>query len=132
MIAHLLMEITDSTLVAPGLSLGAVAGLLALAAREYRAARREDVEGERKRRIEAEEREKSSGESTNSKLEALSNRVRSLEGKIDEMRSEHSEQMEALRVQSETKLLDERGKNFALRKLLRENGVDIPEELGPR
>lgn len=132
MIAHLVMELTDSTLVAPGLSLGAVAGLLALAAREYRAARREDVEGERKRRIEAEEREKTSGASTNSKIDALSTRVKSLEGKIDEMRSEHLEQIEALRVQYETDLLDERGKNFALRKLLRDNGVPIPEELGPK
>lgn len=120
MIALLVMELTDSTLVAPGLSLGAVAGLLALAAREYRAARREDVEGERKRRIEAEEREKTTGASTNLKLEALSQRVLSLEGTI-----------EALRVQHETDLLDERGKNFQLRKLLRENGVHIPEELGP-
>lgn len=121
MIAHLVMELADSTLVAPGLSLGAVAGLLALAAREYRAARREDVEGERDRRIKAEEREKTSGDSTNSKLEALSQRVKSLEGTI-----------EALRVQHETDLLDERGKNFALRRLLRENGVEIPEELGPK
>lgn len=120
MIALMVMELTDSTLIAPGLSLGAVAGLLALAAREYRAARREDVEGERKRRIEAEEREKASGETTNTKLEALSQRVKSLEGTI-----------EALRVQHETDLLDERGKNYALRKLLRENGVLIPEELGP-
>lgn len=132
MIALLLMELTDSTLVAPGLSLGAVAGLLALAAREYRAARREDVEGERKRRIEAEEREKTTGTTMSSQLEQLSVRVRSLEGKIDEMRSEHSDQIEALRVQYETDLLDERGKNYALRKLLRDNGVAIPEELGPK
>lgn len=121
MIADLVMELTDSTLVAPGLSLGAVAGLLALAAREYRAARREDVEGERRRRIEAEAREKNTDETTNSKLEALSQRVKSLEGTID-----------ALRVQHENDLLNERGKNFALRKLLRENGVPIPEELGPK
>lgn len=121
MIAQLVMELTDSTLVAPGLSLGAVAGLLALAAREYRAARREDVEGERKRRIEAEAREKTTGESTATELEKLSNRVKSLEDKIDDMRTEH-----------ETELLDERGKNFALRKLLRENGIPIPEELGPK
>lgn len=120
MIAQLLMEITDSTLVAPGLSLGAVAGLVALAAREYRAARREDVEGERKRRIEAEAREKASGETTASELEKLSKRVKSLEETIN-----------GLRIQHETELLEERGKNFHLRKLLRENGIPIPEELGP-
>jgi hypothetical protein len=120
-IAELVMELTDSTLVAPGLSLGAFAGLIALAAREYKAARQIDVEGERRRRQDAEAREQQSGTSNSTKLDALAERVRSLESKIDQMRAEH-----------ETALLDERGKNFALRKLLRENGVPIPDELGPK
>ena len=120
MIAQVLMELTDSTLVAPGLSLGAVAGLIALAAREYKAARQIDVEGEKKRRQEAEAREKAAGESTATELAKLSGRVKSLEDMIGDLRTEH-----------ETALLEERGKNFHLRKLLRENGVEIPEELGP-
>jgi hypothetical protein len=121
MIVQLLMEVTNNSLVAPSAALSAGAGLVALAAREYRAARREDVEGERKRRIEAESREKAAGETTATELEKLIRRVKSLEDKIDEMRNEH-----------ETELLEERGKNFALRKLLRENGIPIPEELGPK
>lgn len=121
MIAHLVMELTDSTLVAPGISLATFGGLALLAVRAYKESRQIDVEGERKRRIEAEEREKTHGINTTSKLDALAERVRSLEGTI-----------EALRVQHETDLLDERGKNFQLRKLLRENGVPIPEELGPK
>jgi TolA-binding protein len=128
----MLLEITDSTLVAPGVSLGAFAGLLALAAREYRNARREDVENERSRRIAAEAREKESGESNSVKLDELSKRVRSLESKIDDMRTENDDRINEMRVTHETELLEERGKNFGLRKLLRENGVTIPEELGPK
>lgn len=121
MIALLLMEVTDSTFIAPGLSLSAFAGLMLLAVRAYKESRQIDVEGERKRRIEAEAREKAAGESTASELEKLGRRVKSLEDKIDDMRAQH-----------ETELLDERGKNFQLRKLLRENGIAFPEELGPR
>lgn len=131
MIAQIVMELTDSTLIAPGVSLGAFAGLLALAAREYRAARREDVEGERGRRVAAESREKASGESFGGELEKLATRVKSLEDKIDEMRADKIDTVERMRVEHEMELLAERGKNFHLRKLLRENGVDIPEELGP-
>lgn len=117
----MLMELTDSTLIAPGLSLATFSGLLLLAAKAYKEARQIDVEGEKKRRQEAEAREASAGTSHSSKLDALAERVRSLEGKIDQMRVDH-----------ETALLDERGKNFQLRKLLRENGVEIPEELRPK
>lgn len=120
MIAQLLMEITDSTFVAPGLSLSAFAGLLAVAAREYRAARREDVEGERKRRIEAETREEESGKTTGQKMTELTTRVKSLEDAINELRDSH-----------EKELLAERSKNFKLRKMLTDRGVEIPEELGP-
>jgi TolA-binding protein len=116
----MLMELTDSTLIAPGLSLATFSGLLLLAAKAYKEARQIDVEGEKKRRQEAEARESAAGSTHSSKLEALAERVRSLEDKIDEMRVDH-----------ETALLDERGKNFQLRRLLRENGVEIPEELGP-
>lgn len=120
MITLLLMELSDSTFVAPGLSLSAFAGGLALAAREYRAARREDVENERKRRIEAEAREEQSGKSTAQKVDELTKRVKSLEGKIDQMNVAHEE-----------RLLHERGKNYKLRALLADHGVEIPEELGP-
>ena len=119
MIALLLMEISDSTFVAPGVSLGAFAGLLALAAREYRAARREDVEGEKNRRVAAEAREAESGKSTAQKVDELSTRVKSLETKIDQLRVNH-----------EAELLEERSKNFKLRALLADNGIPIPEELG--
>lgn len=120
MIALILMEVTDSTFVAPGAALTAFAGLLAVAAREYRAARREDVEGERKRRIEAETREEESGKTTSQKMTELTSRVKSLEDAINELRESH-----------EKELLEERAKNFRLRKMLTDRGVDIPEELGP-
>lgn len=120
MIAYVLMELTDSTLVAPGISLATFSGLMLLAARTYKDARNIDVQGERDRRIKAEERERETGASTASKLEALSQRVKSLEGKIDEMRAEH-----------EQALLNERGKNFQLRAILRDNGIQYPPELGP-
>lgn len=116
----LLMELSDSTLIAPGLSLATFSGLLLLAAKAYKEARQIDVEGEKNRRVAAEAREKAGAETTATELEKLSTRVKSLEEKIDGMR-----------VQHETELLEERGKNFALRKLLRENGIPIPEELGP-
>lgn len=120
MIAQILMEISDSTLIAPGLSLATFSGLLLLAAKAYKEARQIDVEGEKNRRVAAEAREKAAGESTATELEKLVTRVKSLEDKIDDMRTQH-----------ETELLEERGKNFHLRRLLRENGVAIPEELGP-
>lgn len=120
MIAYLLMELSDSTLIAPGLSLATFSGLLLLAAKAYKEARQIDVEGEKNRRVAAEAREKAAGETTAGELEKLSRRVKSLEETID-----------GLRIQHETELLEERGKNFQLRKLLRENGVPIPEELGP-
>jgi uncharacterized protein YlxW (UPF0749 family) len=120
-ITHLLLEISDSTLIAPGLSLATFSGLLLLAAKAYKEARNIDVEGERRRRMAAEAREQESGASHSTKLDALAERVKSLETKIDQMRTEH-----------ETALLDERGRNFQLRKLLRENGIPIPEELGPK
>ena len=120
MITQLLMELSDSTLIAPGLSLATFSGLLLLAAKAYKEARQIDVEGEKNRRVAAEARERTASENTATELEKLGRRVKSLEDKIDEMRDQH-----------ETELLDERGKNFALRKLLRENGIPIPEELGP-
>lgn len=115
-----LMEITDSTLIAPGVGLATFSGLMLAAAKAYKEARHIDVEGERKRRQEAEAREAATGATNSTKLDELSSRIRALEEKIDQMRIAH-----------ETALLDERGKNFQLRKLLRENGVKIPEELGP-
>jgi hypothetical protein len=119
-IAQLVLEISDSTLIAPGLSLATFSGLLLLAARAYKEARNIDVEGERKRRMAAEAREQESGVSHSTRLDELARRVRSLEDTIN-----------GLRIQHETELLDERGKNFQLRRLLRENGIPIPEELGP-
>jgi TolA-binding protein len=119
-IALILMEISDSTFVAPGLSLSAFAGLLALAAREYKAARLIDVEGEKERRAAAEAREKEAGTSTAARVRELSEKISSLE-----------ETVEKLRIDHERELLGERGKNFRLRLLLKDNGIEIPEELGP-
>lgn len=120
MISLLLMEVTDSTFVAPGISLATFAGLLALAAKSYKEARQIDVEGEKNRRIAAEAREKEAGASTDQKMTELSRRVKSLENKIDELRNDH-----------EKELLAERFKSYRLRSLLADHGVEIPEELGP-
>jgi uncharacterized protein YlxW (UPF0749 family) len=126
-----LLEISDSTFVAPGLSLSAFAGLLALAAREYKAARQIDVEGEKNRRIAAEAREQESGKSTEQKMTELTKRVKSLEDKIDELKVSNEEKIEQLRNDHERELLTERTKNFHLRMMLTDHGVEIPEELGP-
>lgn len=131
MITQLLLEISDSTFVAPGLSLSAFAGLLALAAREYKAARQIDVEGEKNRRIAAEAREQESGKTTGQKMTELSRRVSSLEQKIDELKESNERKIEQLRVDHERELLGERTKSYKLRSLLADHGVDIPEELGP-
>jgi len=127
----LLLEISDSTFVAPGLSLSAFAGLLALAAREYKAARQIDVEGEKSRRMAAEAREQESGKSTEQKMTELTKRVKSLEDKIDELKVSNEEKIEQLRNDHERELLAERTKNFHLRLMLTDHGVEIPEELGP-
>jgi hypothetical protein len=120
-IAFLLMEITDSTLIAPGVSLATFSGLMLLAARAYKEARGIDLETEKRLRIKAEEREAAAEGASSTKLDALTRRVKSLEDKIDELRIGHEEE-----------LLEERGKNYQLRRLLRENGITIPEELGPK
>lgn len=131
MITLLLMEVTDSTFVAPGISLATFAGLLALAAKSYKEARQIDVEGEKNRRIAAEAREQESGKTTEQKMTELSNRVKSLERKIDELRESNEVKIEQLRTDHEAELLTERTKNFRLRRMLADHGVDIPEELGP-
>jgi uncharacterized protein YlxW (UPF0749 family) len=130
-IAQLLMEVTDSTFVAPGISLATFAGLLALAAKSYKEARQIDVEGEKNRRIAAEAREHEAGKNTEQKMTELSNRVRSLETKIDELRESNEQKIEQLRVDHERELLGERMKSYKLRTMLTDHGVDIPEELGP-
>lgn len=113
-------SVTGSTYAGPGaMILAAIAGLAA-AARYYRLARAEDVERERKRRIEAEAREEESGQSMAAKVEELRKQINSLE-----------EQIRELRTQSELRVLELIGKNYSLRSLLRENGIPIPEELGP-
>lgn len=131
MIALLLMEVTDSTFVAPGISLATFAGLLALAAKSYKEARQIDVEGEKNRRIAAEAREQESGKTTEQKMTELTRRVRSLEDKIDDLRRSNEQKIEQLRTDHERELLSERTKSFKLRTLLADHGVDIPEELGP-
>lgn len=131
MIAMLLMEVTDSTFVAPGISLATFAGLLALAAKSYKEMRQIDLEGEKSRRIAAEAREKEAGLTTDQKMTELTRRVKSLEGKIDELRESNEHKIEQLRVDHERELLTERTKSYRLRALLADHGVDIPEELGP-
>jgi len=130
-IAQLLLEVTDSTFVAPGISLATFAGLLALAAKSYKEARQIDVEGEKNRRIAAEAREHESGKNTEQKMTELTTRVRSLETKIDELRESNEQKIEQLRVDHERELLSERMKSYKLRTMLTDHGVDIPEELGP-
>lgn len=133
---HLLLSladsgVTDSTYAGPGAVVIAGLALMAAAAKYYKDARYADVERERNRRIEAETREKESSESTAQKVDDLRKQVNQLERKIDQMRSENDERIDSLRVEHEERLLRERDKNFQLRKLLKDNGVPIPEELGP-
>lgn len=131
MIAQMLMEITDSTFVAPGISLATFAGLLAAGAKFYKEARQIDLEGERNRRVAAEAREKEAGVTTEQRMTELTRRVKSLEGKIDELRKSNEDKIEQLRADHEKELLAERFKNFRLRQMLTDRGVEIPEELGP-
>jgi TolA-binding protein len=119
-IIQMLMEISDSTFVAPGAALVAFATGIGAGAKFYKEARQIDVEGEKNRRIAAEAREKQAGESTAAKVDELTKQVKTLQ-----------EQVEQLRVDHEARLLDERGKNFQLRQLLKDNGIAFPKELGP-
>lgn len=113
-------SVTNSTYAGPGaMILAAIAGL-GMAAKYYRDGRREAVEYERKRRIEAETREEQSNESMGSKVDGLKKQVDSLENQI-----------KAMRTENELRVLEMIGKNFSLRELLREHGIAIPEELGP-
>jgi TolA-binding protein len=113
-------SVTNTPYAGPGaMVLAGIAGLAA-AARYYMLARREAVEYERKRRVEAETREEASGQSMSAKVDDLKKQIDSLEKQIKEMRT-----------QSELRALELIGKNFSLRELLREHGIAIPEELGP-
>lgn len=113
-------SVADSPYAGPGaVILAGIAGLAA-AARYYRLARAEDVERERKRRIEAETREEESGASMSSKMDEMKKQIDSLE-----------QQIRQLRTQNEVRILELVGQNFGLRELLRENGIPIPEELSP-
>ena len=113
-------SVTDSTYVGPGAMLLAALGLLAAAAKFYKEARQIDAEGEKKRRIEAEAREKQTGDVTALRVKELSDKVDALEDKIDQLRIDH-----------EQELLVERRKNYKLRTMLTDRGIEIPEELGP-
>lgn len=115
-----LMEITDSTLIAPGVSLATFSGLMLLAAKAYKEARGIDLETEKRLRVKAEEREAAAEGANSVRAAQAAKRIKTLEDKLDELRVGH-----------EHELLEERGKNYQLRRLLRENGVKIPEELGP-
>lgn len=113
-------SVAGSPYAGPGaMILAGIAGLAA-AARYYRLARAEDVERERKRRIEAETREEESGASMSSKMDEMKKQIGALEQQIKE-----------LRTQNERRILDLIGQNFGLRELLREHGITIPEELSP-
>lgn len=134
----MLMEISDSTFVAPGAALVAFATGIGAGAKFYKEARQIDVEGEKSRRIAAEAREKAAGESTADELEKLSRRIKSLEDKIDGMHVDHDNTVSEMRAAHQTAIEAERRKNeleraksYQLRTLLRDHGVEIPEELGP-
>jgi uncharacterized protein YlxW (UPF0749 family) len=124
-------SVTDSTYVGPGAMLLAALGLLAAAAKFYKEARQIDVEGEKNRRVAAEAREKKTSDDTASKVGELTEKVESLEKKIDDLRVSNERKIEQLRADHERELLAERTKNFKLRALLASNGIDIPKELGP-
>jgi hypothetical protein len=103
----------DSDLLAPGGMVLTAAGLLALAANTFKQGRNIDVESERTKRVTAEAEAKAV-------MAPLMERISALEGEVHQ-----------LRTLNERKLLEEHGKNYQLRKLLRDNGITYPEELGP-
>lgn len=124
-------SVTDSTYVGPGAMLLAALGLLAAAAKFYKEARQIDVEGEKNRRVAAEAREKKTTDDTAAKVSELTEKVESLEQKIDELRESNERKIEQLRTDHERELLQERTKNYRLRSILADRGVEIPKELGP-
>jgi len=130
----LTLAVSDSELLAPGGMLVTAAGLFALGMRTYKESRTIDVEGEKNRRIAAEEREKATETSLQEKLRPLKDEIAALKLEIQEMRADqardranHDADIDRLRDQ----YLAERRKAFLLRQVLDDNGLPIPEGLGP-
>lgn len=134
MILHLLMAATDSELVVPGGMILTAASLFALGMRTYKESRNIDVAGERTRRIAAEEREKATEGGLQAKLQPLKDEIAELKREIQAMRQEQNQRQESHDTEMEElrgRLRGEWDKNFRLRKIISDNGLPIPEGLGP-
>jgi predicted RNase H-like nuclease (RuvC/YqgF family) len=125
-----------TSLLTPGAMILTAAGLFAAGMREYRTTRQSDVAGEKARRLEAEAREKTTEAGLTSKVEALTTQIRQLEAKMEEIRDAQETRINALQRDHDDEIETRRNrelnlsnKNFALRQLLSDNGVKIPEEL---
>lgn len=130
----IVMAAADSELVVPGGMILTAASLFALGMRTYKESRNIDVGGERTRRIAAEERERATEAGLQAKLQPLKDEIAELKREIQEMRAEqalrqdsHDRETEELRE----RLRSEWDKNFRLRKIISDNGLPIPEGLGP-
>jgi TolA-binding protein len=133
-IVYVIMAAADSELVVPGGMILTAASLFALGMRTYKESRNIDVAGERTRRIAAEEREKATEGGLQAKLQPLKDEIAELKAEIQAMRREqaadreqHDKDMDRLRDQ----LVQERAKVFAFRTYFTDNGLPIPEGLGP-
>lgn len=145
MIAHLLLAVSDSELLAPGGMLVTAAGLFALGMRTYKESRNIDVEGEKARRLAAEEREKATESGLHAKLQPLRDEIAALKVEIQELRAERAREIQEMRAEQgrdranhdvdmdrlRDQYLAERRKAFLLRQVLDDNGLPIPEGLGP-
>lgn len=145
MITSLVMAATESQLFVPGGMILTAASLFALGMRTYKESRNIDVAGERTRRIAAEEREKATEGGLQAKLQPLKDEITELKHQIQEMRREqaedrtrHDEELEKIRSRHDTELermrdnwVQERAKVFAFRAYFTDNGLPIPEGLGP-
>ena len=146
MIAYLMaLEVTDSTLIAPGGMLLTAAGLFALGMKTYKEARGIDLETAKRNEAAAKERVKETEGDLQAKLRPLTERIKALEDEIRMMREENAEEIRKMREESTAdreahdadmeklrdQLLTERGKNFKLRQILNDNGLSTPEGLGP-
>lgn len=130
----IVMAATDSELVVPGGMILTAASLFALGMRTYKESRNIDVAGERTRRIAAEEREKATEGGLQAKLQPLKDEIAELKREIQEMRREQTQRQEAHDTEMEElrgRLRSEWDKNFRLRKIISDNGLPIPEGLGP-
>lgn len=127
---------TGTSLLTPGAMILTAAGLFAAGMREYRTTRQSDIAGEKKRREDAEAREETTKSTLTSKVEELTRQIQQMETKLDQLQETQQERINTLQRSHDQDIEERRArelnlsnKNFALRQLLSDNGVKVPEEL---